>query len=141
MNDVRLTNLIAALCGLLFGAGLMLSEMVNPARVQGFLDLFNGRWDPTLAFVMGGALLVTLPGFALARTRAHPVCAASFANPSATAIDRPLVLGAALFGVGWGLAGLCPGPALVNLISLQPQALLFVAAMLVGMYLFKLTRA
>ncbi|MDR0779841.1 MAG: YeeE/YedE family protein [Pseudomonadales bacterium] len=135
-----MTNVIAALCGLLFGAGLMLSEMVNPARVQGFLDLFNGVWDPTLAFVMGGALLVTLPGFALARRRTQPLCADCFAEPAATVIDRPLLLGAALFGLGWGLAGLCPGPALVNLISFEPQALLFVAAMLGGMYCFKVRR-
>jgi hypothetical protein len=140
MNSARMTNLIAAVCGLLFGIGLMVSQMVNPARVLGFLDLFNGRWDPTLAFVMGGALLVTLPGFALARRQAHPVCAEAFSNPGATAIDLPLVLGAAVFGVGWGLVGLCPGPALVNIVSLQPQAVLFAVAMLGGMYLFRVTR-
>jgi uncharacterized membrane protein YedE/YeeE len=136
----RMTNLIAAFAGLLFGIGLMLSEMVNPARVLGFLDPFNGRWDPTLAFVMGGGLLVTLPGYALARRRPQPVCVESFSNPAATAIDGPLILGAALFGIGWGLVGLCPGPVLVNIVSLQPQALLFAAAMLAGMYLFKVTR-
>jgi uncharacterized membrane protein YedE/YeeE len=142
MNDnARMTNLIAAFSGLLFGIGLMVSEMVNPARVLGFLDLFNGRWDPTLAFVMGGGLLVSIPGYAFARSKGHPVCAESFSNPTATAIDRPLILGAVLFGIGWGLVGLCPGPALVNIVSLQPQALLFVVAMLAGMYLFKTTRS
>ncbi|MDR2213518.1 MAG: YeeE/YedE family protein [Pseudomonadales bacterium] len=140
MSEARMTSLIAALCGLLFGAGLMLSEIVNPARVLAFLDITSGQWDPTLALIMASALLVSVPGFAWARRRGKPLRAERFHNPSATRIDTPLVLGAALFGLGWGLVGLCPGPALVNIISLQPQALLFAAAMLGGMYLFELRR-
>jgi len=131
------TEIIAVITGLLFGFGLAYSDMINPARVLGFLDVL-GSWDPSLVFVMGGALLVTVPAFALIRRRATPLCEAAFSNPSSTLLDRPLVLGAVLFGAGWGLAGLCPGPAIVNLGSLQPQALIFVAAMVAGMWLFSL---
>ena len=137
MNKFRF-ELIAGLTGLLFGFGLAYSDMINPARVLGFLDIL-GQWDPSLMFVMGGALLVTVPGFALTRRRSSPVCDIDFSNPTSTVIDRPLVLGAVLFGAGWGLAGLCPGPAIVNLGSLQPQALTFVLAMLVGMAIFTIT--
>jgi uncharacterized membrane protein YedE/YeeE len=129
---------IAAISGLMFGFGLNLSEMVNPNRVLGFLDLF-GDWDPTLAFVMGGALLVTVPGFAFARKRLKPLFAIEYSEPASKLVDKKLVTGAVLFGIGWGLAGLCPGPAIVNIGSLNAQALVFVAAMLAGMQLFKLT--
>jgi uncharacterized membrane protein YedE/YeeE len=131
-------EMIAAISGLMFGVGLNLSEMVNPVRVLGFLDLF-GAWDPTLAFVMGGALLVTVPGFAFARNRLKPLFALEYSEPTSKLVDRKLVTGAVLFGAGWGLAGLCPGPAIVNIGSLHPQALLFVVSMLAGMFLFRFT--
>jgi uncharacterized membrane protein YedE/YeeE len=123
---------VAGLCGVVFGAGLSLSGMTNPEKVTAFLDV-SGAWDPTLAFVMGGALAVSAVAFALARRRVRPWLAETFAIPTRRDIDRPLVLGAALFGVGWGLAGLCPGPALANLWRGSASIHVFVAAMLAGM--------
>ncbi len=127
-------RLLAWLCGTLFGLGLGISGMINPAKVRNFLDL-AGSWDPTLALVMGGALAVALPAFALARRRARPVIEASFHLPERRDIDARLVSGAAIFGIGWGLAGLCPGPAIAALASFQWQVLAFVAAMLAGQWL------
>jgi uncharacterized membrane protein YedE/YeeE len=127
--------LAAFLCGLIFGAGLVISGMNDTAKVLGFLDVLalrNGSWDPTLAIVMAAALAVSIPGFWLARRR-KPLLAEVAAWPSKAVIDRPLLAGAALFGAGWGLVGLCPGPAIANLATLSPAVLLFVAAMLVGM--------
>lgn len=118
--------------GLLFGWGLLLSGMTDPGKVQGFLDL-AGAWDPSLAFVMGGAVLVGFIAFALADRRTRSVLGHPFQLPASRAIDRPLVLGSLIFGVGWGLAGFCPGPALVATAAGHGQALVFVAAMLVGM--------
>lgn len=103
--------LTALLAGLVFGLGLAVSEMVNALKVLGFLDVF-GHWDPSLAFVMGGAIAVSLPGFALLRKRNRPLLAPAFQWPQRTDIDRKLVLGAVIFGIGWGLAGYCPGPAI-----------------------------
>ena len=128
--------LFALFCGFTFGAGLVISGMTNPARVLGFLDVLSirqGAWDPTLAIVMAAALAVSLPGFALAKRRARPILTDAAAWPTKTAIDRPLIAGAALFGAGWGLVGLCPGPAIANLATLSPSVLLFVAAMIAGM--------
>jgi uncharacterized protein len=122
----------ALLSGLIFGAGLVISGMTQPAKVLGFLDIF-GVWDPTLAFVMGGALAVALPGFWLARGRERPLLAKQFRWPTRKDIDAPLVVGAVLFGIGWGLVGLCPGPAITNLATFMPQIFLFVVAMAVGM--------
>lgn len=122
----------ALLSGLVFGLGLVISGMTQPARILGFLDVF-GVWDPTLAFVMGGALVIALPGFYLARSRKRPLLAPQFRWPTRKDIDAPLVVGAVLFGVGWGLVGLCPGPAIVNLATFMPQVFLFVVAMAVGM--------
>jgi uncharacterized membrane protein YedE/YeeE len=119
-------------CGLLFGAGLLISGMTQPEKVLGFLDIF-GAWDATLAFVMTGALAVTSIGFALARRRGAPVFAAQNLWPTRSDIDAPLVGGAVLFGIGWGLVGLCPGPALVNLAGLSLPVVVFVVAMAVGM--------
>src|SRR3954466_34772 len=99
------------LCGLLFGAGLLISGMVQPAKVLGFLDIF-GAWDPSLAVVMIAALAVSTPGFALVRNHAQPMLAPECLWPAKTDVDHRLVMGSALFGVGWGLVGLCPGPAL-----------------------------
>jgi uncharacterized protein len=130
--------IVALVSGVLFGLGLSISGMVNPARVLGFLDI-TGTWDPTLAFVMGGALLVTLPAFQWVRTLAKPAFATTFVLPTRKDLDWRLLAGAGLFGIGWGLAGLCPGPALVGLITLQPNVLLFVMSMLSGMLLYQVT--
>jgi uncharacterized membrane protein YedE/YeeE len=122
------------LCGLVFGAGLLISGMVQPTKVLGFLDIF-GAWDPSLAVVMAAALAVSVPGFRLANGRSRPLLADQSFWPSKSQIDRPLIVGAALFGVGWGLVGLCPGPALESLATLSPGILVFVAAMAGGMTL------
>ncbi len=122
--------------GLLFGLGLIVSGMTDPAKVIGFLDL-TGDWDPSLAFVMGGAILVGVFAFAFAKRRAKDFFGDAIQWPSSTAIDPRLVGGALLFGAGWGLAGFCPGPALVSMAAGVPKALAFVAAMLVGMFLFE----
>ncbi|MBS0531040.1 MAG: YeeE/YedE family protein [Proteobacteria bacterium] len=118
-------------CGLLFGAGLLISGMTEPAKVLGFLDLF-GAWDATLAFVMAGAVVVTAAGYALARQRGLPLFAATLQWPTRRDIDAPLVAGAVLFGIGWGLIGLCPGPALVNLAGFSEPVVVFVIAMGAG---------
>ena len=127
--------LASFLCGLIFGSGLLISGMTQPTKVLGFLDIF-GRWDPTLAFVMAGALAVSSVGYALARRQIRPVIAAEHFWPKKTDIDRPLVIGSVLFGIGWGLVGLCPGPALENLASLSPRVFVFVIAMIAGMGVF-----
>ena len=128
--------LVALASGLLFGLGLTVSGMINPAKVLGFLDL-AGDWDPSLAFVMAGAIPVAALGFALARRRPAPLCAPTFSGPTKTRVDVRLVVGAVLFGVGWGLVGYCPGPALASLRFGGWRTLLFVAAMLVGMGAFQ----
>ena len=128
-----LTTLFA---GLLFGTGLILSGMANPKKVQNFLDIF-GSWDPSLAFVMGGAILVTAPGFWLVQKRTSPFFHHVFQLPARNDIDARLVTGAAIFGVGWGLGGLCPGPAVTSLLFFTPGVLIFVPAMLLGMILAK----
>lgn len=126
----RILSALAA--GLLFGLGLTVSEMLNPAKVLAFLDLF-GDWDPSLVFVMAGAVGVTALGYRLAWRRERPLFAERFGAPAATAIDARLALGAALFGVGWGLVGLCPGPSLAALLIGGAPALLFFASMAAGM--------
>jgi uncharacterized protein len=123
--------LISALAGLVFGLGLIISGMSDPAKVKNFLD-FLGTWDPSLAFVMGGAIAVTLVGYRIAFGRGKPLLADGFSLPRKGDIDAPLVIGAALFGIGWGLSGFCPGPAIVSLPLLATGTLVFVAAMLVG---------
>ncbi|MCL2160720.1 MAG: YeeE/YedE family protein [Betaproteobacteria bacterium] len=125
----------AALAGVIFGIGLLLSGMANPGKVLGFLDL-AGHWDPSLAMVMAGAIAVGVVGFTVAKRRSHSLLKLPMQLPTATAIDRRLVIGSALFGIGWGLAGVCPGPALVTLAMGVPQAIVFVVAMLAGMWLF-----
>jgi uncharacterized protein len=119
-------------CGLMFGAGLLISGMTQPEKVLGFLDIF-GAWDATLAFVMAGAVAVAAAGFALARRRGAPVFAPGHLWPARSDIDTPLVAGAVLFGLGWGLVGICPGPALVNLAGLSLPIVVFVVAMALGM--------
>ena len=132
-----MTRWVALACGLLFGAGLALSDMIDPARVLAFLDV-AGRWDPTLAFVIIGAVAAAAAGFALARRQGRPLIARELHLPSSNRIDGRLVGGAAIFGVGWGLVGFCPGPALAALPIGGVPALIFAAAMLGGMGLFAL---
>jgi uncharacterized membrane protein YedE/YeeE len=127
-----LTVLASFICGLIFGIGLLISGMTQPAKVLGFLDIF-GRWDPTLVFVMASAVAVSGIGFALARQRRRPVLAARYLWPTRSDIDQPLVVGSVLFGIGWGLVGLCPGPTLVNLAGLTPDVMVFALAMAAGM--------
>ncbi|MCC7702627.1 YeeE/YedE family protein [Janthinobacterium sp. GW460P] len=128
--------LLSLLSGLVFGLGLIVSGMANPAKVIGFLDL-AGAWDPSLMLVMGGAIGVALPAFWLARRRSKSLLGDSMQLPTSRRIDRRLLLGSLAFGAGWGIAGFCPGPALVSLLAGQPKAWLFVIAMLVGMALFE----
>lgn len=123
--------------GLLFGAGLALSGMINPARVLGFLDV-AGSWDPTLAFVLGGALLPSALSYALIRRMKRPVMADEFCIPKNRTVEIRLLAGAAIFGVGWGLVGLCPGPAIAGMVLGKWEIWLFVAAMIAGMWLQRL---
>lgn len=129
--------LMALLAGLLFGVGLILSGMTDPAKVLGFLDL-AGAWDPSLAFVMGGAILVGSLAFPFATKRSKSILGDVLRLPMITQIDRRLVLGSLTFGVGWGLAGYCPGPALASLAQGGTKSLCFFIAMLAGMALFEL---
>lgn len=132
-------RLLAALAsGLLFGAGLALSGMMDPEKVLGFLD-FAGAWDPSLAFVLGGAVGVSALGYAVKARMERPALADRFEVPTNRSLDARLIGGAALFGIGWGLAGFCPGPALAGLTLGLPQIVLFVAAMLAGMGLYRFT--
>lgn len=128
-------QLTALVAGTLFGAGLAISQMVNPAKVLAFLDIF-GRWDPSLAFVMGGALAVTFVGYKFVLGRDKPVFADRFQLPTARDVDNRLLTGAAVFGVGWGLVGFCPGPALASLAFGRMESLLFILAMLAGAALY-----
>lgn len=126
----------AGLVGLVFGLGLILGGMTNPAKVIGFLDL-AGAWDPSLGLVMGGAMVIAAAAFKVAKRRARSVLGATLQIPQSRVIDKRLILGSLAFGAGWGLAGFCPGPALVSVASGAAEALVFVAAMLAGMALFE----
>jgi len=135
VKGIPISNLVIIIAsGILFGLGLSVSEMVNPARVLGFLNIL-GPWDPTLIFVMGGALTVAVPGFQYARLMHKPVLGLSFSMPAKKDLDKKLILGAVLFGIGWGIAGICPGPSLVALNSLDVRIVLFVLALLAGLLL------
>ncbi|MCJ2014751.1 YeeE/YedE family protein [Methylobacterium sp. J-076] len=136
MNAPRL--LAAFGSGLLFGLGLALSGMMDPGRVLGFLDV-AGAWDPSLAFVLAGAVAVSALGYALRGRMARPALAPRFEVPTNRSVDARLLVGAVLFGIGWGLAGFCPGPALAGLTLGLPEVALFVAAMLAGMLLYRFT--
>jgi uncharacterized protein len=125
------------ICGFIFGWGLLTSGLMQPAKVLAFLDIF-GAWDASLAVVMAAALIVSGLGFALVKRRERPLLAAQSLWPTRTDIDRPLMIGSGLFGVGWGLVGLCPGPALANLATLSPRVIVFVVAMAAGMALHDL---
>ncbi len=131
--------LIAAfLSGLIFGIGLILSRMADPAKVLNFLD-FTGNWDPSLALVMIGAIAVGLVGFYLAKKRSSSILGTPMELPTATRIDKRLIFGSTLFGIGWGLAGICPGPAIVTLSAGMAPALIFVISMLFGIMLYRRT--
>lgn len=130
---------ISLLTGMIFGAGLAVSQMMNPAKVLNFLDI-TGDWDPTLAVVMAAALLVSLPAYRWAHGRKKPLFSDVFRIPARKEIDKPLVLGAAVFGIGWGLAGFCPGPAIAALSTGMTEVLVFFASMVAGMLIFKLTK-
>lgn len=131
-----MTLFTALVSGLLFGMGLLVSGMANPAKVLGFLDVF-GTWDPSLAFVMAGAIAVGLVAFGVARHMTRSLSGEPMRLPATQSIDRRLMAGAVVFGVGWGLAGFCPGPALVALAAGSGKALIFVLAMVAGMVLYE----
>jgi uncharacterized membrane protein YedE/YeeE len=131
-----MNRLTEFLVGLLFGLGLILSGMTDPGKIIGFLDIF-GNWDPSLAFVMMGAIAVGFVAFAIAKKRTTTILGGALRLPTASHIDKRLIIGSTLFGIGWGLAGFCPGPALVSMASGQIQALWFVSAMVVGMLAFE----
>lgn len=132
-----LRNLSALVAGIIFGLGLTISQMVNPAKVLSFLDIF-GNWDPSLAFVMGGAMLVTTIGYKIVRKKKRPLFEEKFHIPTNKTIDARLAIGSVLFGVGWGLAGLCPGPAISALTIGGMPVLIFFVSMVAGFILFEL---
>jgi uncharacterized membrane protein YedE/YeeE len=131
MNKVNISSFFS---GLLFAIGLGLSGMMNPHKVQGFLNI-TGNWDPSLAFVMGGAVLVTFFVFPIVLKKTEPYYSKDFSLPTKTKIDKKLVIGALLFGIGWGIAGMCPGPAIANLGSFNPEILIFIGSMVVGYFI------
>jgi hypothetical protein len=124
----------ALLAGIVFGLGLAVSQMINPAKVVGFLDIF-GRWDPSLLLVMAGAVVVTFVGFRVIQSRPAPLFGARFDLPTRRDLDSRLIGGAAIFGIGWGLTGFCPGPAIASLAFGIPESAIFVAAMALGAWL------
>jgi len=131
----KLTSLI---CGIIFGIGLVISEMINPSKVLGFLNFF-GDWDPSLAFVMLGALIISSPFFHLFKNNKKPIFTESFSYSNNKEINKNLIIGSSLFGAGWGLIGLCPGPAIASLALFNINSAVFVIAMFVGFYLVKLS--
>jgi uncharacterized membrane protein YedE/YeeE len=139
MQRFAMQRITEFLVGLVFGLGLILAGMTNPGKVLGFLDL-AGAWDPSLALVMGGAIAIGVGAFAVARHRQRSLLGLAMQLPANTVLDKPLLLGSVAFGIGWGLAGFCPGPALVAMAAGHAKALLFVAAMVVGMVLFEVAQ-
>lgn len=131
-----MNKLISLISGIIFGIGLVVSQMINPEKVLGFLDLF-GNWDPSLAFVMIGALIVSSPLFHLIKNKDKPLFAEKFDYSNNKEINNKLILGSALFGAGWGLGGLCPGPAISSIALLNINSIIFIAAMFIGFYLVK----
>jgi uncharacterized membrane protein YedE/YeeE len=133
----KMNHFFSWVAGLLFGIGLMIAGMTNPAKVLGFLDL-TGLWDPSLAFVMVGGIVMTSIGFLFAKKRTLSILGLQMRLPTGKNIDRPLILGGAIFGIGWGIAGICPGPALVLVGGGVLKGVVFVIAMLLGMGLFEI---
>jgi uncharacterized membrane protein YedE/YeeE len=129
-----MSRVISLISGIIFGVGLSVSQMIDPAKVLGFLNIF-GAWDPSLAFVMIGALIISSPFFHLFKNNNKPVFADSFSYSNNKELNKKLIIGSSLFGAGWGLAGLCPGPAIASLALLNPSSLIFVITMFVGFYI------
>ena len=132
-----MTRVISLVSGIIFGIGLVISEMINPEKVLGFLDLF-GNWDPSLAFVMIGALAVSSPLFHFIKNKEKPICEVSFNIPNNKEINKKLILGSVIFGAGWGLGGLCPGPAISSIALINYYSITFVISMFVGFYIVRL---
>jgi len=133
-----MSKIISLVCGIIFGIGLTVSEMIDPAKVLGFLNIFRD-WDPSLAFVMIGALIISSPFFHLFKNNKKPIFVKSFNYTTNKEINKKLIIGSSLFGAGWGLVGLCPGPAIASLALLNINSAAFVVAMFVGFYLAKLS--
>ena len=129
-----MNKLVSLFCGIIFGIGLVISQMINPAKVLGFLNLF-GEWDPSLAFVMIGALIVSSPLFHLFKNKEKPIFSTSFSISENKDIDKRLIIGSILFGAGWGLVGLCPGPAISSLALFNVSSVTFVFSMFIGFYI------
>ena len=129
-----MSKVVSLLCGIIFGIGLVISEMINPEKVLGFLNIFRD-WDPSLALVMIGALIISTPIFHLFKNNNKPLFASSFLIPTNKKIDKKLIIGSILFGAGWGLVGLCPGPAITSLALLNISSIIFVLAMVTGFYI------
>ena len=129
-----MNKLVALFCGTIFGIGLVISQMINPAKVLGFLNAF-GEWDPSLAFVMIGALIISSPLFHLFKNKEKPIFYTSFSISENKEIDKRLIFGSILFGAGWGLAGLCPGPAISSIALLNISSVTFVFSMFIGFYI------
>jgi len=132
--------IFAGLSGIIFGLGLILSGMTNPAKVKGFLDI-TGLWDPSLAFVMGGAILVGVFAFAFAKKRGETILGENLSLPDNKQIDGKLIIGALIFGAGWGLSGYCPGPAITSLLTAGLQPVIFTVGMLIGIGLYKIYKS
>ena len=133
-----MNNLFSFISGFIFSLGLVIAGMTNPDKVIGFLDLF-GNWDYALAFVMGGAVIFNVVSFKFIKKRNSPLFGEKIEWPTKKDIDKKLVIGSSLFGIGWGLAGICPGPGIANLVTLNPKVIVFVVSMVIGMLLFKYT--
>ena len=129
-----MSKLVSLFCGIIFGIGLVISQMINPAKVLGFLNLF-GEWDPSLAFVMIGALIISSPLFHLLKNKEKPIFSSSFSISNKKEIDKELIFGSILFGAGWGLVGLCPGPAITSIALLNVSSAIFVVSMFIGFYI------
>ena len=129
-----MSKLVSLFCGIIFGIGLVIYQMINPAKVLGFLNLF-GEWDPSLAFVMIGALIVSSPLFHLFKNKEKPIFSSSFSISKKKEIEKELIFGSILFGAGWGLVGVCPGPAITSIALLNVSSAIFVVSMFIGFYL------
>jgi len=129
-----MNKLVSLFCGIIFGIGLVISQMINPAKVLGFLNLF-GEWDPSLAFVMIGALIVSSPLFHLFKNKDKPLFNSNFSISTNKEIDKKLIIGSVIFGAGWGLVGLCPGPAISSIALLNVSSAIFVFSMFIGFYI------